>query len=153
MRKSLVPVLLVSAAVLATLGASLDWQRLDGAEAGHGYGFLYAGGSWWDSLLWSTRPPTMLLILVVSAAWTMAAVALRHPRTAARLALPVAVVLAVPVSLGSSLPFGSFSRPLTADLTLVAGVGLWTALGSLVLAACATAIGISTRGWAAEEPE
>lgn len=153
MRKPLVLTLLVVAALLATLGGLLDWLRVDGAEEGHGYGFLYAGGHWWDALLWSTRPPTVFLILMVLAAWSLAGIAVRHPRAAARLALPVAVLLAVPVSLGSTLPFGAFSRPLTSELTLVPDVGLWAALGSLTLATLATSLGVSSRGRPAAEPE
>ncbi len=44
MRKPLIPALLFAAALLATLCASTDWLRLDGAPEGHGYGFFTSGG-------------------------------------------------------------------------------------------------------------
>ncbi len=86
-----------------------------------------------------------LLFLLVSVAWALAVAALRRPRFAAELALPAGILLAVPVSIGSLLPFGSLSRRVTADVTLVADVGLWAAAASLLLAALATAVGMWPR--------
>lgn len=141
MRKHLVPALLAAAALLATFSAAVDWLRLDGGRDGHGYGFMGRGGYWFDVLVWSTRPPTALLLTMVFVAWMLVVVALRRPSLASRLALPAALLIGVLISIGSMLPFGSLSRQVTAELALVPALGLWTAIASLALATVATVLG------------
>lgn len=152
MRKPLVCALLVGVALLATVSAAVDWLRLDGARDGHGYGFFGRGGYWFDDLVWLTRPPTTLLFTMVLVAWGLVVLALRRPGLASKLALPAAVLVAVLMSIGSVLPFGSLSREVTTELTLVPAAGLWVAVASLALAAVTTAAGMWPRINDADSP-
>lgn len=149
--------LLLAAALTITAAATVDWVTYTGLH-GEGVGFFDTGtGTWADALGWRTlRSPLPLRLAAIALAWAQFVLSLRRAHLAAVLALPAALLVAIPISIGSSLIVPWQARRLIQDISIAPALGMWLALADLLLAGVLTTAAVNVSppsGWQSRQPD